>query len=379
MIDRVQRYGTPLYYFDGEVLRDRIRFLREHLNDSTALCYAVKANPFLIKEAAPYVERLEVCSPGEARICFDQQVPEEKMVISGVYKDPDFMQELVEQHPSIGWYTVESMSQYHLLTRLAGTHGKKLKLLPRLSCGTQFGMDEKEITQILEAPDPAIEICGLQFFSGTQKTSLKKMRRELEKCSRWVRAFGLRELEFGTGFPVFYFADETFDEEEYLQGFRSLLEECAEGLAVTLEIGRSIAASCGTYYTTVVDTKQIGSEKFAIVDGGIHQIAYYGQFMAMKLPCMRLLPERKAGAEPWNICGSLCTVNDILVKAWPTAPLSQGDVLAFEKAGAYCVTEGIALFLSRDLPAVVLKSVQDGKEHLLRAHIETNNLNEGEY
>ena len=54
-------------------------------------------------------------------------------------------------------------------------------------------------------------------------------------------------------------------------------------------------------------------------------------------------------------------------------------MLAFEKAGAYCVTEGIALFLSRDLPAVVLKSALDGKEHLLRAHIETNNLNEGEY
>ncbi|MCR5006661.1 MAG: alanine racemase [Clostridiales bacterium] len=379
MIDRVQRYGTPLYYFDGEILRDRICFLRKHIPEATDLCYAVKANPFLIKEAAPYVDRLEVCSPGEARICFDQQVPEEKMVISGVYKDPDFMQELVQQHPLIGWYTVESMSQYQLLTQLARTYGRKLKLLPRLSSGMQFGMDEKEITGILEAPDPEVEICGLQFFSGTQKTSLKKMRREMEKSSRLVRAFGLQELEFGTGFPVFYFADETFDEEAYLQGFRALLEEYAEGLTVTLELGRSITASCGTYYTTVVDTKQIGSEKFAIVDGGIHQIAYYGQFMAMKLPCMRLLPERKADAEPWNICGSLCTVNDILVKEWPTAPLSQGDVLAFEKAGAYCVTEGIALFLSRDLPAVVLKSAQDGKEHLLRAHVETNTLNEGEY
>ena len=121
----------------------------------------------------------------------------------------------------------------------------------------------------------------------------------------------------------------------------------------------------------------MGNERFAIVDGGIHQIAYYGQFMAMKLPCMRCLPASEEPQEPWNICGSLCTTNDILVKEWPTRPLAPGDVLAFEKAGAYCVSEGIALFLSRDLPAVVLKSAHDAKEHLLRPHMETYVLNEG--
>ncbi len=377
MTDRVQAYGTPLYYFDGTVLRDRIHDLKQHLPASAELCYAVKANPFLIKEAEPWVERLEVCSPGEARICLDQQVPEQKMVISGVYKDPKFIEELVASHGEIGWYTVESMNQYQLLTGLAKAYKRNLRLLLRLSSGAQFGMEEAEVETILKEQDPSVEICGLQFFSGTQKTSLKKMRRELEKCAKLTQAYGLKELEFGTGFPVYYFADESFDEDAYLAEFTSMAEACTEGLTLTLEVGRSIAASCGTYYTSVVDTKHVGNERFAIVDGGIHQIAYYGQFMAMKLPCMRCLPEREEPQEPWNICGSLCTTNDILVKEWPTRPLVPGDVLAFEKAGAYCVSEGIALFLSRDLPAVVLKSAHDAQEHLLRPHMETYALNEG--
>ena len=46
----------------------------------------------------------------------------------------------------------------------------------------------------------------------------------------------------------------------------------------------------------------------------------------------------------------LCTINDILVKRLPLGGLEIGDVLVFEQAGAYCMTEGIALFLSRDLP-----------------------------
>ena len=60
------------------------------------------------------------------------------------------------------------------------------------------------------------------------------------------------------------------------------------------------------------------------------------------------------------MCGSLCTVNDILVKQLPVADLQQGDVFVFEKTGAYSVTEGMALFLSRDLPAVLAWSEKGG-------------------
>ena len=47
------------------------------------------------------------------------------------------------------------------------------------------------------------------------------------------------------------------------------------------------------------------------------------------------------------------------MKDVPLAELHPGDLLAFEKCGAYSVTEASALFLSRDLPAVYLK--QGGK------------------
>lgn len=35
-------------------------------------------------------------------------------------------------------------------------------------------------------------------------------------------------------------------------------------------------------------------------------------------------------------------------------PLEQGDILAFMNIGAYSVTEGPALFLSRDMPSIIL-------------------------
>ena len=108
MIRLSKTLGTPFYYFDGEELQRRISYLKSRLPENVGLAYAVKANTFLIPEAQPLVERLEICSPGEARICLEMKVPEEKMVISGVYKTPAFIEELVSGHPDIGIYTAES-------------------------------------------------------------------------------------------------------------------------------------------------------------------------------------------------------------------------------------------------------------------------------
>ena len=83
---------------------------------------------------------------------------------------------------------------------------------------------------------------------------------------------------------------------------------------------------------------------------------YYGQSMAMRVPTVYRLRERDGEETLWNLCGSLCTVNDILVKQLPVKNLQPGDVFVFEKTGAYSVTEGMALFLSRDLPAVVFRN-----------------------
>ena len=97
--------------------------------------------------------------------------------------------------------------------------------------------------------------------------------------------------------------------------------------------------------------------------------------MAMKHPPVRPLSAR-VGEEPqpWTLCGALCTINDILVKRLPLAGLSAGSVLAFDLAGAYCATEGAALFLSRDLPRVVLVG-RDGAPALVRERVRTDQLN----
>ena len=368
LMELTRRFPTPFYLFDGEALERRVAHLREVLPRDTALCYAVKANPFLAREVSALVERLEICSPGEYAICRQLGLEPSQYVISGVYKDPQWMEELASREDVEKMIcTVESMAQYHLLW---------------LTSGNQFGLNPQEIEEILSLyrEDKFLELRGIQYFSGTQKTSVKRLGRELRMLEEFLSSlqdqYGpIPELELGPGFPVSYFADDAEqDEEVLLQAVQQLAQLSFPG-KLTLELGRSIAASCGTYVTRVVDRKTNQSQNYAIVDGGIHQLVYFGQSMAMRRPQVELLPPRDGdGVENWNICGSLCTVNDILVKQLPLSRLEVGDVLAFGNAGAYCMTEGIALFLSRDLPGVVL-CTPDGRAVLARDHLATHPLN----
>lgn len=358
----LNNYQTPLYVFDINTLAERARYLRSRLPEGVSLCYAIKANTFVAPRLCPYIEKLEVCSPGEMKLCMESGVDLRKTVVSGVYKTAELMEDIIKSGTEVNCFTVESVAQYELLTGLARKYSSKIKLLLRLTSGNQFGLDENGVKEIIRSNDPDVAaIIGIQYFSGTQKTSLKRIKRELDYIDEFLTQlesdYGFRadEFEYGPGFPVAYFDTDKFDEEEFLQNFSQLLDDMKFRAKITLEIGRSLAASCGCYFTRVVDMKESKNQNFAIVDGGMNHITYYGQSMAMKHPFHSAFPAREDGGQKnWNICGSLCTVNDILMKNTPFTDLRIGDALIFENTGAYCMTEGISLFLSRDLPQILL-------------------------
>lgn len=378
--------STAWYEFDMRKIRGRIAYLRSLLGEHVALAYAVKANTFILEEMIPLVEKFEICSPGESVVCDQMGVPPEKTVISGVYKTPSFIEKIVAETNG-RTYTVESMTQFALLRELSEKYQKQLPILLRLTNDSQFGINESDIREIIEhrAEYPFLDILGIQFFSGTQKTSLKKLARELRALDallddlREDYGFEARELEYGTGFPVAYFDGETIDEEALITGFAQLLREMRNQPHITLELGRSIAACCGQYFTHIVDKKCNKGQNYLLVDGGMHHIVYFGQYMGMKHPLLHVAgKETQPICESWNIFGSLCSMNDILAKQVPLPEVGIGDILCFENTGAYCMTEGISLFLTREIPAVYLIRL-DGRKVCVRKPFETAVLNTPNY
>lgn len=56
--------ATPAYVFDLDELKDRLQMIRRCLGNRIRLCYAMKANPFLVAPLQNFVDKYEVCSPG---------------------------------------------------------------------------------------------------------------------------------------------------------------------------------------------------------------------------------------------------------------------------------------------------------------------------
>ena len=272
------------------------------------------------------------------------------------------------------------MEQYRLLKELTQKYQRKVHLLLRLTSGNQFGITEDEVIEIIQNnQNSLLTIDGLEYFSGTQKHSLKRVEKEINYLHEFIQKieeelnFPINEIEYGPGLPIFYFQDDEFNEDEFLDNVKNILDTLDK--KVTLEIGRSIASSCGSYLTKVVDLKENKNGHFAILDGGINHLVYYGQTMAMKIPYYEVISnsEKKSETLNYNLCGSLCTINDILVKNLTLTKLNIGDVFIFKNVGAYSVTEGISLFLSRDLPKVIIKN--NNTYQLVRDNIATYKLN----
>ncbi len=374
--------GTPAYVFDTDVFRDRIARTSRLLGSRAKLCYAMKANPFLAGTAE--LDRYEVCSPGEFAICERIGIPMSRIVLSGVYKAETDLKRVIPAYGKLLTFTAESLRQFQQINAIAQANGLCVRLLLRLSSGNQFGIERNEIIDLIKNRSlfTGVDIIGLQHFSGTQRHSLGKYEKELRMLDELLdelqeSGYEAQELEFGPGFYVEYFQNQKpYDEDELVSGFARLLEQMRFKGKIILELGRFLAAACGTYYTAVCDMKENGGRQYCITDGGKHQLSYFGAMMGMKHPFVRVLSPRlePAAPIPYTVCGALCTVNDILAQNLPLPRLEPGDILEFQRAGAYCMCEGISLFLSRDLPKIFLYSEQEGLIRL-RGKIETYHFN----
>ena len=393
--------GTPSYIFDTDELCARIDAMQQILGCGVTVCYAMKANPFLISVLDKKLDKFEVCSPGEFAICEKEGINREKIVLSGVNKEKkDILYTM--KTGAVGIYTVESLNQLELINSCAVECGIKVKVLIRVTSGNQFGINERQVYEIADRKDElkGIIIEGIQCYSGTQKKKLSQIEAEVV----WLQAIAhtceaehgvkLKEIEYGPGLSVDYFVTDKCDamntDFDELKEFAAMIKEMSEKFNVTLEMGRYIAATCGILISRIADMKMNDTTRYAIIDSGINHINYYGQAMAMKKPRCEFIPMENTegfadgaphevevysqGVQPYNICGSLCTVGDVIVKNLELKDAKIGDMIAFYNIGAYSVTEGIYLFLSRRMPAIVLYSNKNGYR-VIRKSVETFLIN----
>lgn len=384
-LDIAQKFNTPLYVFDTDEFERRANHIKDVLGDKVNICYSIKANPFLLYRFPEVFSNLEVCSPGELTICEKMNVDMSTIIFSGVNKEQEDVDRAMDD--GVGVFTAESLLHMELIENAASQRGIIVPVLLRLTSGSQFGMDEDAIKDIIgrrEKDYPHTNIEGIHFFSGTQKKKSSVIEKELKMLDEFLVSikeelgYEIQSLEYGPGLNVDYFgsnSDET--EENLLNEVAPFLRETAEKYDVTVEMGRFFAATSGVHLTKVMDIKNNHDCNYVICDSGINQLHYDGQIKGMQTPQISHFRkndnEQTAQEERYVLCGSLCTTADILTN-YNSTGIEIGDILAFHRVGAYSIYEGMSHFLSRKLPGVVMISDDEGAIEV-RKLTETSDFN----
>ena len=396
-----ERFGTPLYVYDLDVVDRQVAALRAVLPARVGLAYAVKANP-----ALAIVEHLgrqglgaDVASGGELATALRAGIPADRIVMTGPGKRDDELRAAVAAR--IRAVTVDSPSELTRLEAAAAAAGHRQPVLLRtaVTAGARlervrlvgddgagkFGMDAPDLAASARraAGSEHLELLGLHAFGASNVLDasglIEHAARTIQAARRMAQASGvtLRLIDAGGGLGIPY---EPHQESLDLVRLGAGLAEITAGWAsdpilagarLLLEPGRFLVGPAGAYLARVVDRKSVDGAVVVILDGGVHHVlrpALVGQ--EHRIRSFGAAGESPGGGRlvPVTVAGPLCSGLDVFSQDAVMSPPEVGDLMAVLDVGAYGFTESMPLFLSHPIPAEA--AVRRGRAALIRPRVE---------
>ena len=386
------RFGTPLYVYDLDLVSSRVAALRGVLPAPFDLAFAVKANPALgvLAHLAALGLGADVASAGELEAARRAGFDPGLTVFTGPGKRDDEL--ATAATAGLRAITVESPGELDRLRRVAATLAVRVPILLRASADgpgsiiaaddlDKFGMlpDDLARAAASAARDPHLELLGLHAFHASNVVDASQLvehaRATVERAAALAASAGLavRLVDVGGGLGIPYGDGQPeLDLPALGAGFRRLAGEWATvpslaSMRVLLEPGRFLLGPAGVYACRVVDVKATRLGRLAILDGGIHHLlrpALLGEQQRLRNVSVR----DARPLETMSVAGPLCTGLDRFAVGARLPRPTPGDLIAVEDAGAYGFTESMPLFLSHPTPAEV--AVESGAARLIRPRIE---------
>ena len=395
-LELASQFGTPLYVFDEEMLRDRCRrFVQEFRSrhQETIVVYACKAyvNPALARIFMEEGLGLDVVSGGELAVARAVDFPPRMVYFHGNNKGQEELRESLAWE--IGRVVVDSFYELELLDKLANEAGRVQEILIRVSPGVdphthvhtttgildskfgfpiQTGQAEEAVRAALRSSN--LKLVGLHFHLGSPIFELEPYKVAMELVLNFASQFReegltLQEISPGGGFAIAY----TRDQEpppigDYAEAIVStMLDTCRtlgmEAPRLVVEPGRAIVGPPGVALYRVGAVKDIpGVRKYVSVDGGmgdnIRPALYDAAYEAVVAGKMSMEPSDKV-----TIAGKYCESGDVLVRDIMLPPVEAEDVIAIPAAGAYCLSMSSTYNLNPRPPIVLAKG---GEARLIR-------------
>lgn len=369
-VDLAQKYGTPLYVMDEDLLRENCRSFKQSIDryygGKGLVCYASKV--FCCKEMYRIMMRedmgLDVVSAGELYTAASVGFPMEKVCFHGNNKTDEELLMALEQN--VGRIVVDNIFELERLNRLACERGAKANIMFRIKPGidahthdfvrtgqidSKFGF-ALETGEALEAVKKAIslehiELSGLHCHIGSQIFDIDPFVLAAEVMMNFIArirdelGYEIKELDLGGGFGIKYTdADSPVPYDSYMEKVSEKVKAvCAEKNLnlpfILIEPGRSIAGPAGITLYTVGGIKHIPNIRtYVLVDGGMGDNPRYALYKS-KYDFVNALRASEQKNETVTVAGKCCESGDLLGEGAPIQHTEEGDIIAVLATGAY--------------------------------------------
>ena len=364
-----KNYGTPLYVYNSDVIVDNYHSLKKAFKGvDVHLKYACKAltNINVLKILQKEGAGLDTVSIQEAKIGLRAGFEPGDILYTPNCVSFDEIKEAVELGLEI------NIDELSTLERFGNEYGGSvpccIRLNPHIMAGgnthisvghidSKFGISIYQVPHIKRIVDNlGIHVNGLHMHTGSDILDIEVFLYAAEILFDTALKFkNLEFLDFGSGFKVPYRAGDietNLEElgEKLTERFHRFCSTYGSELELAFEPGKFLVSEAGYFLSKVNTVKQTTSTVFAQIDSGFNHLIrpmLYGSHHEIYN-----LSNPNGNHRFYTVVGYICET-DTFGTNRKIAEISEGDLLAFKNAGAYCFTMA-SNYNSRFRPAEIL-------------------------
>lgn len=379
LLQVADQFGAPVYVYDAETITAQYQRLTSAFAKvpSLRLNYAAKAlsNLSILRLMNSLGSGLDTVSIQEVKLGLMAGFQPESII----YTPNGVSLEEIEEAAALGvQINIDNLS---VLEQFGSKHADVpvcIRINPHVMAGgnsnisvghidSKFGISIHQIPHILRIVELTdMNINGIHMHTGSDILDIDVFLYASEILFETAKSFkNLDFIDFGSGFKVPYKEGDIETNVEELgkklsARFNKFCEEYGKPLTLAFEPGKFLVSEAGYFLTKVNVVKQTTSTVFAQVDSGFNHLIrpmLYGakhEITNISNPSGR---ERY-----YSVVGYICET-DTFGNNRRINEISEGDILAFRNAGAYCFTMA-SNYNSRYRPAEVLW--YKNQAHLIR-------------
>ncbi len=387
LISLTQKYGSPLYVYDTSKIESQYQRILNAFSKVKKLKinYAVKANSNIniLKFFKKINSGIDTVSIQEVLLGIEAGFSPESIIFTPNGVSLSEIEEAAKLGVQINIDNLSVLEQF-------GHHYPNIpvcvRINPHIMAGgnrkisvghinSKFGISIHQIPHIKRVVEnTGMKINGVHMHTGSDILDIDVFLAATEILFNTALEFqDLEFIDFGSGFKVPYKEGDISTNIEELGAklstrFLEFCKEYGKELTLVFEPGKFLVSEAGVFLTHVNVVKHTPSNVFASVDSGLNHLIRPMLYDAYHH--IHNISNPSGRERYYEVVGYICET-DTFGSNRRISEISEGDILCFNNAGAYCFSMS-SNYNSRFKPAEVL--IHNGKDYLIRKQETFNDL-----